>query len=119
MSQLQLPRHDSAGAHRMKGRSGSRLFAVATECSDLFPELLFTQLVAAGDGHSEGKLQLLQLMATLTVGTAAAGWRAGDRGPVRRGHGLGCSGAMAVWKCHGSLSFHCGTAAKGQAAAAS
>lgn len=52
----------------MRGRSGARFFAVATQGRDLVAQFIFPQPIPAGEGNGEGELQLLTLMLTVITG---------------------------------------------------
>jgi len=81
---------------------------------DLGPQLLGALKIATGHGHSQGEFEFFELMTAFAVTAVLAGWGASGSGGVA----WAGAGAMAVCEGHGSLSSHCGTAAKGQAAMA-
>lgn len=87
--------------------SGAGFFAITAKGIDLSPKLLNTLLITPRDRHSKSELQLLKLMAALGITPALAGRRTGG-GAM----GAGVGACMAVCEGHGSLSSHCGTAAK-------
>ena len=89
--------------------SGAGLFAIATQCGDLGPQLIGTLMIASGDGHCQGKFKFFQLVPPFFLGLAG-------RRARRRFATLACkaalgrngrlSRALAVRSCHCCLSSH-------------
>ncbi len=62
----------------MTGCSGARFLEIATQHFNLMPQHVGALTVPTGDGHSQSKLEFLDLMVVLDDG----------RGRARRSHGL-------------------------------
>lgn len=92
-------------AKRCEQSSGTWLFLIATKRMDLETEILDALQISSADGHSQGKLQLFQLVPALYETVESMG---GGGGVERRGKRMGES--------HSSLSSHSGTHGQTQAA---
>ena len=55
--------------------SSAGFLLIAPQSGDLLPELLGTLLITTGQSHSEGKLQLFELMLALRMGVGWIGSR--------------------------------------------